>query len=293
MLLPLNMGTNFFLYNMNKLLLVFSFLLISSGIFSQEIVRVEVSGKINVKDNDIEGVTVYNMSSEKGTITDFDGNFTIDVALNDRIEISALQFKKFIVVVDEGIIEQKRMSIFMVEQVNTLPEVVVTPYDLSGNIIVDVNRVKTLNLPFGEDQISLDKNPVNLTPDDKTRVYNQFVRGAGGKADMLGGDVIGLVGFLLKPLFKKKKKKTDIEKYNERTGIAEQNSDVLDLRLMYTNEYMKGVFGIPEDKVNEFIVYVEDNGLDYDLLKKGREMEFIDFLVQQSKTFLDLQSEKD
>ena len=287
------MRNDFFLYGMNKLLLLISFLVCSPILLAQEIERVSVSGKIVVKNNDLEGVTVYNTSSEKGTITDFEGNFKIEVGLNDRIEISALQFKKFVVVIDEGIVEQKRMTIFMVEEVNKLPEVVVTPYDLSGNILVDINRVKTLNLPFGEDQFDLELNPVNLTPDNKTKVYNEFVRGAGGKADMLGGDVLGLVGLLLKPLFKKNKKKTDIEKYNERNNVAKQNTDALDLRLMYTNEYMKGVFGIPENKVNEFIVYVEDNGLDYNLLKKGREMEFIDFLVQQSKTFLDLQSEKD
>jgi hypothetical protein len=260
---------------------------------SQEIERVKVKGKIIVEANDIEGITVYNTSSEKGTITDIDGNFTIEAGLNDRIEISALQFKKFIIAVDEGVVEQRKMTIFMVEEVNKLPEVVITPYDLSGNIIVDINRVRTLNLPFEADNFNLNKVPVEQTPDYKSSVQNQFVRGAGGKSDMLGGDMIGLVGFLLKPLFKKKDKKTDIEKYQDRVQAANKDFEVLDLRLMYSNDYIYRMFGIPQDKVNEFIVFVEDNGLDYDLLKEGREMEFIDFLVQQSNSFLDLQSEKD
>jgi len=277
---------------MNKLLIIFSFLLITQFGFSQEIERVTIAGKINVKDNDIEGVTVYNMSSEKGTISDFEGNFTIDVGLNDRVEISALQFKKFVVLIDEGIVEQKRMTIFMVEEVNKLPEIVVSPYDLSGNIIVDANRVRTLNLPFGEDQVSLENNPINLTPDNKTKVYNQFVRGAGGKADMLGADLRGLGKLLSKAIFGNKTKKTKLEKYKQAVGLPMQESDVLELRAMYDNAYMSTTFGIPENKVNEFIVFAEDNGLDYNLLKKGREMEFIDFLVQQSQTFLDLQSEK-
>jgi len=287
------MTNDFFLYPMNKRLLILILVLITSFMHSQEIERVKVKGKIIVEANDIEGITVYNTSSEKGTITDIDGNFTIEAGLNDRIEISALQFKKFIIAVDEGVVEQRKMTIFMVEEVNKLPEVVITPYDLSGNIIVDINRVRTLNLPFEADNFNLNKVPVEQTPDYKSSVQNQFVRGAGGKSDMLGGDMIGLVGFLLKPLFKKKDKKTDIEKYQDRVQAANKDFEVLDLRLMYSNDYIYRMFGIPQDKVNEFIVFVEDNGLDYDLLKEGREMEFIDFLVQQSNSFLDLQSEKD
>ena len=276
---------------MKKLLLILSFLSVTTGLMGQDVERVEVQGKIVVKNNDIEGVTVYNRSLEKGTITDFDGNFTIEAGLNDRIEISALQFKKFVVVVDEGVVEQKKMTIFLVEEVNKLPEVVVTPYDLSGNIIVDVNRVKTLNLPFEAENFDIDTAPVELTPDNKTRVENEFVRGA--KRDPEGFDVKNLIVTLLKPLFNNKNKKTKLEKYKERVQDETQNQEVLDLRMMYTNAYLKSILGIPEDKVNEFIVYVEDNGLDNNLLQEGREMEFVDFLVQQSKTFLDLQSDKD
>lgn len=274
---------------MKKLLLFISFIVTVTLTFGQDNERLEITGKIVVKNNEVEGVTVYNTASEKGTITDFEGNFTITAGLNDRIEISALQFKKFTVIVDQGVVDQKRMTIFLVEEVNKLPEVVVNPYGLSGNIIVDAERVKTLNLPF---EIDLGSAPIDFTSDNKTQVYNPFVRGAGGKADILGGDIIGLVGLFLKPLFKKNKK-TPLDKYKERVNVKGQNESVLDLRLMYTNAYIKGAFGIPENKVNEFIVFVEDQGLDYALLSKGREMEFVDFLVQQSKTFLDLQSDKD
>jgi len=257
--------------------------------------RVEINGKIVVEANDIEGVTVYNITSDRGTISDFDGNFTIDAKVNDRIEISALQFKKFVVIVDEGIIQQRKMTIFMVEQVNKLPEIVITPYDLSGNMIVDINRVRTANLPFKKDEFDTELAPIELTPDNKTKAINPFVRGSGGKADQLGGDIIGIVGYLLKPLFQKKKKnqETEIAAYNTRVGTTTQNNEVLDLRLMYSNSYVSRTFGIPEDKVNEFIVFVEDSGLNYDLLKDGREMEFVDFLVHQSQSYLELQSAKD
>ena len=60
---------------------------------AQDIQRVEISGKIIVDSPDVEGVTVFNATSNKGTITDAEGKFSILVALNDRLQISALQFE--------------------------------------------------------------------------------------------------------------------------------------------------------------------------------------------------------
>ena len=57
-----------------------------SSAFSQEINRIEVFGKIVVDSVDVEGVTVYNTSSNKGTVTDLEGKFSIEVALNDIVE---------------------------------------------------------------------------------------------------------------------------------------------------------------------------------------------------------------
>ena len=273
---------------MKRLLLIIPFLFLTTCLLGQESERVKVQGKIVVKNNDVEGVTVYNTSSQKGTITDFDGKFIIDVKPNDRVKVSALQFKKFTVVIDQGIVDQKRMTIFLVEEVNKLPEIVVTPYDLSGNIAVDAERVRTLNLPF---EMEIGNAPIDLTDDYKTRAENPFVMGASRNPE--GLNVKNLIVTLLKPLFKKKNNKNKLEEYRERVQDETQNQAVMDLRMMYTNAYMKSILGIPEDKVNEFIVFVEDQGLDYSLLNEGKEMEFIDFLVQQSQSFLKMQSEKD
>ena len=108
--------------------------LTSTSIFSQNIERIELKGTIIVDRNDREGVTVYNSSSEKGTITDADGKFTIQVALNDRIEFSALQFEDFTVIITQEMIDAKEISVFLIEQVNKLDEVLILPHNLTGNL---------------------------------------------------------------------------------------------------------------------------------------------------------------
>ena len=79
-------------------LLICFLVLFNTISFAQEIERVEVNGRIIVDRNDVEGVTVYNHSSQTGTVTDKEGNFVINVAINDRVEFGALQFQNFTII---------------------------------------------------------------------------------------------------------------------------------------------------------------------------------------------------
>ena len=132
---------------MGKQLLLF-LLLITSGLgISQEITRFEISGKITAsKGEDVEGINIYNKSSQKGTITSETGEFQIKVAENDRVFISAMQFQNFTVIIDEGIIETKTMHIALNPVINQLDEVLIRPYDLSGNIVADVKRINVSSI---------------------------------------------------------------------------------------------------------------------------------------------------
>ena len=74
---------------MKKIVLIIcSFFVITA--YSQDVKRIPINGKIIVTSEDKEGVTVYNSSSNKGALTDEDGYFKINVALNDVIQFGAL-----------------------------------------------------------------------------------------------------------------------------------------------------------------------------------------------------------
>src|SRR5690554_716878 len=111
---------------MTKKLLIFVFLLTTPVIFAQEIKRVEVLGKIHVPSgDDPEGISVYNISSQKGVITKKDGSFEIKVAPNDRLQIFALQYQTFTVIVDNGILETKKFNVYVNPAITQLDEVIV------------------------------------------------------------------------------------------------------------------------------------------------------------------------
>lgn len=260
-------------------LLLFLCLTASFFSFSQEIKRVEISGKIVVNSEDLENVTIYNTSSNKGTLTDEDGKFKIEVALFDILEVRALQFQDFTVTIDKNIIDSKKATIFLVEKVNKLNEVVILPYDLTGNLVVDMESVRTFNPDLDAIYFGIGDISAYEFPDDyKSEVENIAARQPNDIRYQMNG--AALVGLLLKPLFKsnKDKKAKEIEKLKEIQSTS--------LRDYYSTRYIVDNFKIPEDKVNEFVAYVESHDLDYSLLKSGKEMDFLEFLTQKSDEFL-------
>jgi hypothetical protein len=124
-----------------KALILLLFLTIGLGSLNAQD-RVEVTGQLSVSSSmSAEGITVFNVSSSKGTVTDSYGKFKIDVAENDLLEFSSVQFSVFTIIIDKGVINTETISIKVVPSVNTLEEVFIRPYDLSGNFEVDINYI--------------------------------------------------------------------------------------------------------------------------------------------------------
>lgn len=245
---------------------------------AQNIQRVEISGKIVVDSDDLEGITVYNTSAKKGVLTDENGLFTINVALNDNIEFRALQFQEFTVTIDANIIKTKKMTVFLVEKINKLDEVVILPYDLSGNLLVDIESVKTFNPDLDAIYFGLaNMNEYEFPDDYKSKVVNIAMTGTGNDIPY-GLNVIGIVDLFLRPIFDSRKNK-DIEIM----GAEDSYKVFTDL---YSTKFLVENFNIPENKVDAFVDYVEAEGIDYSLLDSGKEFEFLEFISLKSKEFL-------
>ena len=267
---------------MKRYLLCCLTLLLASSTFAQNTQRVSISGKIIADTtNDIEGVTVYNTSSNKGTITNSEGKFEINATLNDVIEVSALQFEKFIVTIDQKILDSKKMTVFLVEQVNKLDEVVILPYDLSGDLVTDIESVKTFNpdldaIYFGVNDVST----YEFGADYKSGVRNTVMET--GPDNVFGANLLGVVGLLVNAIFPKKEKKNfTIDRRDLLPKLPTK-----DLRDYYTTDFIVETFNVKENSIEAFIAFMETNNLDYSLLKNDRELEFLDLVKKQSDLFL-------
>ena len=68
---------------MKHILIIISCFLTLS-IYGQDVERISVNGRISVASEDKEGVTVFNTTTNKGTITDENGEFTAMVTLDRK-----------------------------------------------------------------------------------------------------------------------------------------------------------------------------------------------------------------
>ncbi len=274
---------------MKKITFLFSALFMSLIMNAQIIDRIEVKGRIIVDVNDIEGVTVYNTSSNKGTITNAKGEFKIEVRLNDAVEISALQFEKFIVKIDENILSNKYFTVYLIEQINKLDEVIITPYDmLTGNLVVDVNSVQTFNPDL--DAIYFGVNDIysyEFTDDYKSKVVNTAMT---PDHMQYGVNVLGLLSAILEPVFKLNKPK---EKKKGRDNYRTGEIPVNDISDVFGREFLANTFKISENKIEAFIAFVETNNFNQELLNEDNEVKLIEHLYAQSQQFLKSENDKD
>lgn len=128
--------------------------LTSYTVFGQHTKR--INGSIKSSSNDVSNVLIINLNSKRSTISDSLGLFTIEAKLRDSIRFTAIQYRTKEIVIAETIFQENSVSVSLMENVISLNEVVVMPYNLSGTIEQDMNNQDiepvvsslTLDLPF-------------------------------------------------------------------------------------------------------------------------------------------------
>ncbi|OUS03417.1 hypothetical protein A9Q86_00450 [Flavobacteriales bacterium 33_180_T64] len=263
---------------MKKVLLLF--LILSTCIVnSQDIKRVEIEGKIIAEGVDVEGITVFNTSSNKGVITNDNGEFVIEVALNDFIEFRALQYQNFDLQVSQAIIDSKRMRVFLIEEINKLDEILVLTTGLTGDLKTDVSTVRTFNPKLDALYFGIKRSDeYEFADDNRSKATNETMH-IQSQTMVNGLNIVNVVDQLLLPLFRSKVKDKKAD------GIPEV--PVSSVKYYFGSEFIIDNFNIPEHRVEEFIRFVEDDkDFDVSLLSYGKELEFLEALYQKSKAFL-------
>ena len=120
-------------------------LLSATLIFVSTIMYAQITGTVVDEFGDgLYGTTVVEKGTSNGTVTDLDGNFTLNVAEGTTLVISFIGFDKLEVPAQQG------MKVTLKENASELAEVVVTGYttqrkaDLTGAVsVVKTDELKT------------------------------------------------------------------------------------------------------------------------------------------------------
>ena len=125
----------------NAVILVVLFIGISSeaqSIFSDQLIGRVVDGNKGISD-----VHIMNTTRNRAVISNATGNFAINASIYDTILFSAVQYKKKTIVVSADMLQSSQVLIPLEEFVNELDEVILRPYDLSGDLSRDMGQMNT------------------------------------------------------------------------------------------------------------------------------------------------------
>lgn len=230
-------------------------------LFSQE-ERIPVRGKVMYMNTNVPNENVINITSENATVTDDNGEFMIEVMEGDVLAFTSLNYQFKTVTITGEIIEKNRMVVTVDEKVTELDEVVITPE----------NRERFLQLKGEEFK------QVDYLSDQSTRVDNDALP-LQDRGMEYGLNFVNI----FKALFNAKAANAD-------SLPQVKVSEVL--RHVYDDEFFVRDLGIPQDKIDEFLYYVDEKTPPRELLKKEQEFQLIDYLVNQSKAYNQLLAEQ-
>ena len=112
------------------------FLIVGMTLWGQQ--TKDLEGRVYSDDGDVAGTHVMNITTQRATITDANGFFSIPIRFNDTLVFSAVHYKRKVVPVHLAIYESGFLNVYMEAGEIKLEEVTVMPYNLSGRLAQDV-----------------------------------------------------------------------------------------------------------------------------------------------------------
>ncbi|MBT8290239.1 MAG: hypothetical protein KJO93_05350 [Muriicola sp.] len=123
--------------------LTIAFLFCCSLLSGQSYFNFQLEGQTRFEGKGVPDVHIMNITAGEATISNQNGRFAISVTMGDTLLFSAVQYQRKSLVISASILESSFVYVTLEEFVNELDEVVVRPYNLTGDLIRDMNGMKT------------------------------------------------------------------------------------------------------------------------------------------------------
>ena len=236
--------------------------------------RTQIEGRVYSKDTDVAATHVSNITSNKGTITDAKGFFAISAKLNDTLVFSAVQYKRKELVVDLSIMETELLSVILETSLTELNEVVVMPYNLSGVLDKDMNKLEIgpIITASTEDLPNAYLGPITQA---ERQLYTART-----------WDFVFAVIYIkseLDPVFNYFSGRTKM--LNERVARDSNVKIINEVRKYYTDSLYIRDLKIPKKNIDDFVYFCELDSSFSTLIAKHNKLEIWEFMKNQSLTY--------
>lgn len=244
-------------------------LLMAASAQGQDFFSEKLEGRVYSDDGDVAATHVLNMTTDRATITDSDGFFAISVHLNDTLVFSAVQYKRKEIVVNLSLLESKLLLIPLEEALTELDEVVVTPYNLSGDISRDLSNLdiepvvtaSTLGLPnaYVKPITKAERELYTATTGGGIVPLNPIINGISGRTKMLKNRI----------------------KRNETYARTER------VREFYVDSLYTTELKIPKEKIDDFLYFCEVDADFQSLVDTHDRLAIWEFMRKKSLVYLE------
>ena len=238
---------------MMKQLLLFVFFIHSSfAAICQD--RRPLKGQLLYKNTKVVAANVVNNTAQTNTITDSEGAFEIDVLLGDEIIFSSVQYRIRSVKITEDILSKNRLVVSVNENINELKEVVVTTDDVEK--FLDLKEEEFKGFDYENDKSSKLVN----------KAYND-------RQLSDGIDFVNIAKLLVRALGNK----------SSDEQMQMKPSEILPL--VFEDDFFEVDLDLDKSQVISFLEFIDNRMKTGELLKKDKEFQLIDFLINESKEF--------
>ena len=237
---------------MKQLLLFIFFIHSSFAAICQD--RRPLKGQLLYKNTKVVAANVVNNTAQTNTITDSEGAFEIDVLLGDEIIFSSVQYRIRSVKITEDILSKNRLVVSVNENINELKEVVVTTDDVEK--FLDLKEEEFKGFDYEKDKSSKLVN----------KAYNN-------RQLSDGIDFVNIAKLLARALGNKSS--------DEQMRMKPSES----LPLVFEDDFFAVDLGLDKSQVISFLEFIDNRMKTGELLKKDKEFQLIDFLINESKEF--------
>lgn len=247
--------------------------------FGQES-RPLLSGTIISLNNEVEGVHVLNLTSGRGTITDSQGDFSINVVLSDTLLFSSVQLKPKYLVVTKDILYSDSLRINLEELVNELDEVVVKPYNLTRILDKDISGLE-LQQDINASSLGLPNADVRVLSQNERKLFEAD----NGKFINLYGHYFGLgISINLHKILNRASGRT--KKLRNLVKKGEQATKFEKFRYLFNDSLRLKELKIPFSKKEQFFVYCQTDSNFVELVEVNDYLGILEFLKKKSKIFI-------
>lgn len=220
----------------------------------------KINGKVTADYNDLESIYIVNLKTEKSTLTERGGYFSINASVGDTIMFTAVQFKSLKIILKEEDFNKELLFVKMETFIRVLDEVKINEYKDINAVSLGIISSKTKHYTPAERKLKTASDSDAQIGTNTSIGLDPILNWMSGRTTML-------------------KKEVEVEK-KELMLTKIQN--------LYEAEYFVETLKIPEDFVKGFQYYIVEDAKFVEALKAKNKTMATFIMNELAVTYKDL-----